>query len=75
MFVIHYLITAVAVISGLLAWAIPAGYSAWQIAGLAFVAVLALQAAILAFVVFAAARRDRACNARKRPDQLVILPR
>ena len=75
MFVIRYLITAVAVISGVLAWSIPAGYSAWQIAGMAFLAVLALQAAILAFVIFATARRNRAGNARKRSDQLVILPR
>lgn len=77
MFVVRYLMAALAVMAGVLAWGIAAGYSGWQIAGLAVLAVLGLQALILARVVVAAVRRarDSAHRGRKRCDQLVILPR
>lgn len=77
MFVVRYLMVAVAVMAGILTWGSAAGYSAWQIAGMSVLAVLALQALILGYVVFAATRKGRApsCQARNRRDQLVILPR
>lgn len=78
MFVIRYLMAALAAMSGVLVWGNAAGYSGWTIAGLAFLVVLAMQALILAHVVIAAARKGRkpAQEAPKKgPDQLVILPR
>lgn len=77
MFVIRYLMAALAAMAGILVWGITAGYSAWAIAGMMALAVLALQALILAYVVVAAARKDRdpSRGRRKRRDQLVILPR
>lgn len=77
MFVVRYLMAALAVMTGVLAWGIGAGYSGWQAAGLAVLSVLALQALILGYVAVAAARRarDSAHRGRKRCDQLVILPR
>lgn len=76
MFVIRYLIAALASMAGVLVWGNAAGYSGWTIAGLAFLVVLAMQALILVHVVIAARRgRDPAQKAPERPDQLVILPR
>ena len=76
MFVIRYLIAALAAMAGVLVWGNAAGYSGWTIAGLAFLVVLAMQALILAHVVIAARRdRNRSQGAPERPDQLVILPR
>lgn len=77
MFVIRYLMAALAAIAGVLVWGNAAGYSAWQIAGMAFLVVLAMQALILAHVILAASRKGRnpAQGASKGPDQLVILPR
>lgn len=76
MFVIRYLIAALASMAGVLVWGNAAGYSGWTIAGLAFLVVLAMQALILAHVVIAARRsRDRGHKSPERPDQLVILPR
>ena len=78
MFVVRYLMVAVAVMAGILTWGSAAGYSAWQIAGMSVLAVLALQALILGYVVFAATRnknRDPSRRGRKQGDQLVILPR
>ena len=77
MFVVRYLMVAVAVMAGILTWGSAAGYSAWQIAGMSVLAVLALQALILGYVVFAATRKGRTPSrqARNRRDQLVILPR
>ena len=76
MFVIRYLIAALASMAGVLVWGNAAGYSGWTIAGLALLIVLAMQALILAHVVIAARRnRDRGHKSPERPDQLVILPR
>lgn len=77
MFVVRYLMAALAVLAGVLVWGSAVGYLAWQIAGLAFLAVLAMQALILAHVVLAVARTRRASSRRVpgRRDQLVILPR
>lgn len=76
MFVIRYLIVALASMAGVLIWGNAAGYSGWTIAGLAFLVVLAMQALILAYVVIATRRnRDRRHKSPERPDQLVILPK
>ena len=82
MFVVRYLMAVLAVVACIVAWGIAAGYSGWQVAGLAFLGTLALQAVILAYVGIAAARKGRGSssgpsrgNVRKRSDQLVILPR
>lgn len=77
MFIVRYLMAALAVMAGILVWGIAAGYSTWHILGTAFLAALALQALILAYVVVAAARkgRSRSRGVRKRCDQLIILPR
>lgn len=82
MFVVRYLLAALASIAGALTWGTAAEYSAWQIAGLAFLAVLVLQVLILGYVMVAAARRPRdplqaasQQGARESRDQLVILPR
>lgn len=81
MFVVRYLMVVLAVMAGISAWGIAAGYSAWQVLGMAFLAALVLQALILAYVGIAATRRGRGPSGgpsrgvRKRCDQLVILPR
>lgn len=83
MFVVRYLMAALAVLVAVPAWGIWAGYSAWTIVGLSLMAVLVLQAAIIAWVVVAASRRDRHPDARASapsparaaPDRLVVLPK
>ena len=81
MFVVRYLMVVLAVMAGISAWGIAAGYSAWQVLGMAFLSALVLQMLILAYVAVAAIRRGRGPSGgrsrgrRKRCDQLVILPR
>ena len=59
MFVVRYLMAVLAVMVGITAWGITAGYSAWQILGMAFLSALVLQVVILAYVAVAATRRGR----------------
>lgn len=81
MFVVRYLMAVLAVMVGITAWGISAGYSGWQILGMAFLSTVVLQVVILAYVAVAATRRGRGPSSgpsrgvRKRCDQLVILPR
>lgn len=81
MFVVRYLMVVLAVMAGISAWGIAAGYSAWQVLGMAFLAALVLQALILAYVGITVSREGRGPSGgpshglRKRSDQLVILPR
>ena len=46
MFVVRYLMAVLAVMVGITAWGISAGYSAWQVLGMAFLSALVLQVVI-----------------------------
>ncbi len=79
MFILRYLMVALAVAFTTAVWGISAGCSVWQVLGLMFAATLALQALIVGWVGIAAHRRKQlgpsGRGVRKRSDQLVILPR
>ncbi len=74
MFVIRYMMVAVALHGAVVAWGVGAQHSFWQIIGMAAAATLALQVVILAYIAWAVVRTQ----GPRRPDphpHLVILPR
>lgn len=76
MFVIRYMVVAIAVLGAVVAWGVGAQHSLWQIIGMAAAAVFGLQMMILAYVAWAVARTPdarRRCPGARR--HLVILPR
>lgn len=77
MFIVRYLMVALAVAGIVAGWGISAGYGFWQVLGLMFGATMVLQILMLVYVGVAAYHRKHgSCrSARKRSDQLVILPR
>lgn len=88
MFVIRYLIAALATGTATLILCIWVGYSVWQSIMMALLAAFALQGLVLAYVVFATIRkmRDQSPRADTAPqpgersvpparDQLFILPK
>ena len=54
MFVVRYLMAVLAVMVGITAWGITAGYSAWQTLGMAVLSDMVLQMESLAYVAVAA---------------------
>lgn len=79
MFVIRYLMVALAILSATLAFGLGAGLGGWQIAGLMALVALALQAGVVGYVALLAFRprpsqRDRAKD-RQHRSHLVILPK
>ena len=64
MFVVRYLVVAVAMVCGIVVWGLIGGLGLWQIAGIAGAAVLALQAAVLAYIAVLALR-----NGSRRPPR------
>lgn len=81
MFVIRYLIAALATIVAVLIGGDAMGYSLWQSAGMSFLAMVLLQVVILGYVIVVAIRSTRASrdvppkDARKPRSQLFILPK
>lgn len=81
MFVVRYLMAALATIVGALVWGLTAGFSLWQSLGMAFLAVFFLQMLILAYVVISVGRATRptrnvpAKRMRSLRNQLFILPK
>lgn len=77
MFVVRYLMVAVVAIVAVAAGGIVAGFSAWAVAGMALLALLVMQAGIVAYVVVDATRRDPRppVPAARRSNHVVVLPR
>lgn len=87
MFVVRYLMAALATILGALVGGATMGFSLWQSIGMAFLAMVFLQVLILIYVVVAAAirtthasreaqpRHARSRDSRQSRDQLFILPK
>lgn len=86
MFVVRYLMAALATILGALVGGAAMGFSLWQSIGMAFLAMIFLQVLILGYVVAAAIRTTHASreapprharsrDSRQSRDQLFILPK
>ena len=76
MFVIRYMVVAIAVLGAVVAWGIGAEHSFWQIIGMVAAATLALQVVVLVYIAWAVVRTRG--PRRPNPDphpHLVILPR
>ena len=76
MFVIRYMMVALALLGAVVAWGIGAQHSFWQIMGIAAAATFGLQMMVLVYVAWAAARtgESRPSSPDTRPH-LVVLPR
>ncbi|OJH43706.1 hypothetical protein IE00_15580 [Paracoccus sp. SM22M-07] len=86
MFVVRYLMAALATILGALVGGAAMGFSLWQSIGMAFLAMIFLQVLILGYVVAAAIRithasreapprHARSRDSRQSRDQLFSLPK
>lgn len=79
MFVIRYLMVALAILSATLAFGLGAGLGGWQIAGLMALVALALQAGVIGYVALLAFRprpwRGGMARSRLHGSHLVILPK
>ncbi|ARJ68960.1 hypothetical protein [Paracoccus contaminans] len=79
MFVIRYLMVALAVLSATLAFGLGAGLGGWRIAGLMALVALALQAGVVGYVALLAFRprpwRGDTAKSGLHNSHLVILPK